>query len=174
MVLLRNTEAAMMELSEEQRRLDALRRSNLLHTPPEAPFEAAAQLASSLCGVPIALVSLVDESQQWFKANLGFEGISCTDRDVAFCSHAIERNEFLEIRDTYEDPRFANNPLVLGDPFIRFYAGMPLRFDRLPIGTLCVIDRVPRRLTKDQRIHLRLIAAMLEGIISAGATPRIP
>lgn len=169
MVLFGDTEGAKMK-SEEERRLAALTRTNLLHTPPEAPFEAAARLAADLCSVPIALVSLVDASQQWFKANVGLDGVICTDRDIAFCAHAVVKNELLEIRDTHADPRFATNPLVIGEPNIRFYAGMPLRVDLLPIGTLCVIDRIPRRLSADQRIYLRLIAVMLEGLIAARIT----
>ena len=124
----------------------------VLDSTPEAALDDIAFLASHICAAPIALVSLVDESRQWFKARLGTE-VGETPRDVAFCAHAIlEPGDLFIIPDALEDPRFASNPLVLGDPHIRFYAGAALVSpEGLPLGTLCVFDSVPRSgLSPDQ------------------------
>ena len=134
----------------EADRLAALREYGVLDSAAEPAFDDIAFLASYICGTPIALVSLVDEKRQWFKARVGTE-IEETSRDVAFCAHAIlEPGEIFVVPDAFEDPRFAGNPLVREEG-IRFYAGAPLNtMDGLPLGTLCVFDRVPRRLSADQ------------------------
>ena len=138
--------------ARDAERVEALRRHEVLDTLPEADFDDLVRLASHICGTPIALVSLVDADRQWFKARLGLEAVE-TPRDQSFCAHAIcepERDIF-EVSDAREDPRFAENPLVLGDPNIRFYAGTPLvTRNGWALGTLCVIDRKPRQLTKEQ------------------------
>ncbi len=129
-----------------------LRRHEILDTLPEADFDDLVRLASHICGTPIVLVSLVDADRQWFKAHLGLDATE-TSRETSFCAHAIcePDRDIFEIRDAREDPRFAGNPLVLGDPNIRFYAGTPLvTRDGWPLGTLCVIDRKSRQLTKKQ------------------------
>ncbi|MEJ1939020.1 GAF domain-containing protein, partial [Nostoc sp. NIES-2111] len=134
-------------------------------TPPEAAFDALVEAASIVCGTPIALVSLVDEGRQWFKANHGLDGATETPRDIAFCSHAILDTEIFEIPDAALDSRFDDNPLVTGDPNIRFYAGTPIEvLDGSRVGTLCVIDRVPRVLNADQR---RVLACLGRAAASA-------
>lgn len=133
----------------------------VLDSAPEPLFDAIARLASEVCGVPIALLSLVDAQRQWFKANIGLPGVSETPRDIAFCAHAIGDDAIFEVPDTTGDPRFAANPLVTADPSIRFYAGAPLTMpggER--IGTLCVIDREARRLNVAQASVLRSLAAV--------------
>ncbi len=143
---------------DEAARLAALRGLNLLDTPGEAAFDSLARLAARLCGTPIALVSLVDEKRQWFKARVGVD-VQETSRDLAFCAHAILQNGMLEVCDARLDARFADNPLVIGGPQVRFYAGVPIRTSAgHAIGTVCVVDLVPRRLDDEQREMLRAIA----------------
>jgi hypothetical protein len=136
---------------EEAARLAALREYGVLDTLPEPVYDDIAFLASYICNTPIALVSLVDEDRQWWKAKVGTD-IDGTSRDVAFCAHAIVHSgEIFVVADALEDPRFATNPLVREDPKIRFYAGAPLNSaSGLPLGTLCAMDHVPRRLSADQ------------------------
>ncbi len=144
---------------DEDRRLERLRALKLLDSPPQPIFDACTQLAALVCGTPIALVSLVDEHRQWFKSQVGLPGVEQTARDVAFCAHAILGDEIMEVPDALADSRFAGNPLVLGDPHIRFYAGAPLRLpDGAAVGTLCVVDRQPRCLSDTQRQMLRELA----------------
>jgi GAF domain-containing protein len=124
------------------------------------------RVAATLCRVPIALVSLIDENRQWFKSQCGLPGVASTGRDVSFCAHAILQNGILEVPDAREDARFADNPLVTGEPHIRFYAGMPLiEPGGMALGTLCVIDRKPRKLTKRQRVQLEDLAQSVVGLI---------
>ena len=152
---------------QEPSRLEALRRSGLLDSPPEADFDGITRLAAHICGVPIALVSLVDSDRQWFKSALGID-VRQTPREPSFCAHALLGGDLFEIPDASADPRFADNPLVTGDPGIRFYAGMPLRVDgEAPLGTLCVIDRVPRRLDESQRDALRTLGRQVGLLIRA-------
>ena len=129
----------------------------MLDTEPEAEFDDLTRLASNICGTPIALVSLVDASRQWFKSRIGIEATE-TAREVAFCSHAILDTGVFEVPNALDDARFADNPLVTGSPEIRFYAGVPLTTaEGLNLGTVCVIDRVPRKLDERQREALRII-----------------
>ena len=147
--------------ANELDRLRALRELVVLDSAPEPVFDAIARLASELCGVPIALLSLVDAERQWFKANVGLPGINETPRDIAFCAHGIASDTLFEVPDATLDARFADNPLVTGTPDIRFYAGAPLV---LPggerIGTLCVVDRHARRLDAAQARTLQSLAAI--------------
>jgi PAS domain S-box-containing protein len=154
--------------ADEAQRLQALRDSAILDSEPEASFDSLTRLAAQICGTPIALVSLVDESRQWFKARVGL-AVPETPRDVAFCAHAILRKEeVFEVTDACLDPRFASNPLVRADPNIRFYAGAPLITDGgHALGTLCVIDRAPRTLSESQRQALRLLAAHVTELIES-------
>ncbi len=114
------------------------------------------------CGVPVALISLVDADRQWFKANVGLPGVRETPRDVAFCAHAVLGDGVFEVPDATLDPRFADNPLVTAEPNVRFYAGAPIRLkDGHRVGTLCVIDRQARALNAVQRelLHCLAVAA---------------
>ena len=144
---------------DEPERLRALARLDVLDSEPERMFDALVATAALICDVPIALVSLVDQDRQWFKANIGLPAVTETPRDVAFCAHAILDDGILEVPDARADPRFADNPLVAASPGICFYAGATLRLgDGAHVGTLCVIDRVPRRLSDHQREALRLLS----------------
>jgi GAF domain-containing protein len=142
----------------EPERLAALARYEILDTTPEDAFDELARLASVICGTPIALVSLVDASRQWFKARVGLDATE-TPRSISFCGHAIHENDLFIVPDALDDPRFAMNPLVTGEPNIRFYAGAQLTTpDGENLGTLCVIDCRPRRLDVEQRTALRTLA----------------
>jgi diguanylate cyclase (GGDEF)-like protein/PAS domain S-box-containing protein len=144
---------------DDAERLRALHRLDVLDSEPEREFDALVAAAALVCGVPISLVSLVDTDRQWFKANVGLPGVSETPREVAFCAHTIMDDGIFEVPDATQDARFAANPLVTAAPDIRFYAGATLRLsDGAHVGTLCVIDREPRRLTAFQRTVLSHLA----------------
>lgn len=151
---------------DEDRRLDALKSFEVLDTAPEPIFDRITKSVARLFGVPIALVSLIDRDRQWFKSCLGLD-VSETRRGLAFCAQAIMQDDVMVIPDALADPRFANNPLVLGAPHIRFYAGAPLvTADGYPLGTLCVIDSKPRAmLTKDERDCLSDFASIVVGAL---------
>lgn len=130
--------------TNEQDRLEALRAYEVMDTAPEADFDDLVEVASRVFEVPIALITLVDEERQWFKARVGLDAPE-TPRDHAFCAHAILSNETLVVPDATDDARFVDNPLVTADPSIRFYAGAPLLTpEGHGLGTLCVIDSEPR------------------------------
>ncbi|MCZ8114677.1 EAL domain-containing protein [Silanimonas sp.] len=144
---------------DESERLAALRALGVLDTPPEPELDAVVRAAAAICGTPISLVSLVDADRQWFKANRGLEGVEETPRELAFCAHALLGEGLLEVEDAMRDARFADDALAAGAPPLRFHAGMPLVLaDGARIGTLCVIDRVPRRLDDRQREALAALA----------------
>ncbi|MFM9139001.1 MAG: diguanylate cyclase domain-containing protein, partial [Solirubrobacterales bacterium] len=153
--------------AEEEARLAELRDLAILDTPDEPEFNDLVETASRIAGKPIALMTLLDEDRQWFKARKGLDATE-TPRDVAFCNRAIESpNEPLIVEDARSDPRFAENPLVTGDPHVAFYAGMPIvTSEGHALGTICVIDREPGELTDDQVEALKGIsrqaAALLE------------
>ncbi|TMQ01443.1 MAG: PAS domain S-box protein [Verrucomicrobia bacterium] len=144
--------------SNEVDRLKALRAYNVLDSPPEEAFDDLTRLAAQTCDTPIALVSLVDEERDWFKARVGLD-LPQTHRDASFAAHAIAQADLFVVADAKADPRFSGNTLVTGDPQIRFYAGMPLLtpVGGFAIGALCVLDRKPRELTPQQIEALRIL-----------------
>jgi two-component system cell cycle sensor histidine kinase/response regulator CckA len=142
----------------EKKRLSVLWQYEVLDTVPEEVFDDLTELAARICEAPIALISLVDESRQWFKSRVGTT-VTETSRDVSFCAYAITQSDLFVVPDASKDPRFATNPLVTSDPKIRFYAGAPLITpDGHALGTLCVIDKVPRELRPEQSQALRILA----------------
>ena len=148
--------------ANEEARLEALRELEILDTASEPEFDDLALIASQICGTPISMVTLVDRDRQWFKSHVGTD-LQQTPRDVAFCAHAILQHDLFVVPDATEDPRFAQNPLVTTDPKIRFYAGAPLRLsDGHAVGTLCVVDRRPRKLTNEQENALRALSRQVE------------
>ena len=148
--------------TSESARLAALRSYRILDTEPEQAFDDIVLLASQICGTPISLITLVDEDRQWFKARVGVS-IAETSRSVSFCSHAIKGRGIFVVDDALEDVRFRENPMVQGEPHIRFYAGAPLvTSDGHALGTLCIVDHVPRTLTDGQRRALDALRRQAE------------
>jgi PAS domain S-box-containing protein len=144
-------------MTGEIRRLEALRQYHVLDTPPEPALDDLTTLAAEICNVPIALISLLDENRQWFKAKVGLK-MSETPRDISFCAHAIRQREIFIVPDATRDERFAGNPLVTGTESIRFYAGAPLIGpDDLALGALGIMDHLPRVLSPAQKHALRIL-----------------
>ena len=163
--------------ADEPERLAALPCCNVLDTPAEEEFDDFTKLAAQLCGTPIALISLIDASRQWFKSRVGLDAQE-TPREIAFCAHAIHQRDIFEVPNALEDPRFCSNPLVTEAPDIRFYAGAPLiTSDGFALGTLCVIDQSPHHLTAAQREALarlgRQVVRQLELRRSAAEQARL-
>ena len=149
--------------TNEAERLSALKATGLLDSPADDNFDRFTRLAQALFGCKISLFSLVDEQRQWFKSRQGTT-VKETTRDVSFCAHAVFNNQLLYIPDASADERFADNPLVTGAPAIRLYAGVPLHsIDGLPLGTLCIIDDIPRELNQLQLTLLQDLAALADG-----------
>lgn len=150
---------------EEEKRLAALKSYKLLDTLPEADFDDFTRLASTICGTPIALISLIDENRQWFKSTVGLAATE-TPRDVAFCTHAILQENVFVVPDSSLDLRFHDNPLATKDSNVRFYAGAPLKTESgLKLGTLCVIDNEPRTLDNDKLEALEALARQVVNLI---------
>ncbi|UUS13795.1 GAF domain-containing protein [Stenotrophomonas sp. CD2] len=152
---------------DEAERLLELDRLHLLDTPPEPVFDAIVAAARAATGMTMGLISVVADERQWFKANIGLEGVSETAREISFCTHAIQQDTLFEIPDARQDPRFASNPLVTGGPRIRHYAGISLGSAHgARIGTLCLLDPMPGVLSPSQRelmVHLaRVTTQVLE------------
>jgi hypothetical protein len=146
---------------DEETRLALLKACRIMYTPAEEAFDDVARLAADLCGTEIALITLVDSDRQWFKARVGVEQTD-TARDLSFCGHCITERHPMVVEDTFSDPRFADNPLVTGDPHIRFYAGVPLLLDEgSSVGALSVADRSPRSITPRQLECLKRLAAQI-------------
>ena len=150
----------------DKARVAALQKYAILDSEPEQAFDDLTLLAAYICKTPIALISLVDEDRQWFKSRVGIS-VSETPREIAFCHTAIQQSEVMVVPDTLKDARFRNNPLVVSEPRIRFYAGAPLITEEgYALGTLCVVDNTPRHFGPDQKEVLqalsRLVLAQLE------------
>ncbi len=144
--------------ANEERRLDILKEYEVLDTAAEKVFDDITALAARVCDTPIALLSFVDRDRQWFKSSVGL-AVRETSRNVSMCSYAILHNEVFVIPDAAADERFSRNPLVTGEPYVRFYAGMPLVSpEGCAIGTLCVLDRVPHTLEQQQIDKLKALA----------------
>jgi GAF domain-containing protein len=142
----------------EQKRLEALRNYQILDTAPESEYDHITSLASTICDVPTALITFVDEDRQWMKSKVGLD-VCETGRDIAFCAYTILKNEVMVIEDATQDPVFKDNPLVTGEPGIRFHAGAPIRNrDGLGLGSVCAIDYKPRTLTESQLTALSDLA----------------
>jgi len=146
----------------EQARLRALRSYKILDTDPDKAFDDLTILASHICETPIALISLIDSDRQWFKSRVGVD-IAETPRELAFCDKAIQQSDLFIVPDATKDPRFSSNPFVVNDPKIRFYAGAPFKSsDGYTLGTLCVVDMVPRQLTPGQQTALLALSRQVQ------------
>lgn len=144
----------------EAARVAALNRYAILDSEPEQTFDDLVILAAHVCKTPIAMLSLVDDRRQWFKSKVGVQ-VSETPKEISICATAIQQNDLFIVGDTYQDPRFRENPLVVSDPKIRFYAGAPLiNEDGFALGTLCVVDREPRALNDEQKESLQALARL--------------
>ena len=147
---------------DDEQRLAALHSLGLLDTPPEQRFNRITRTAARLFKVPIATITLVDRSRQWFKSRFGLF-IAETPRNISFCGHAIMGEDMLVVEDALKDERFRDNPLVTGAPYIRFYAGRPLSTPSgAKLGTLCLIDREPRSFSEEDRLTLEDMAGWVE------------
>ena len=143
---------------DEDARLKALKRLDILDTLEEQAYDDLTLLAAQICGTPIALVSLIDQDRQWFKSHHGLDARE-TPRNVAFCAHAIHGNKLFLVEDSEKDQRFHDNPLVTGAPNVKFYAGVPLYVEgKYPVGTLCVIDDHARKLSNEQQQALEALS----------------
>jgi GAF domain-containing protein len=141
----------------DKERLAALHALLILDTPPEERFDRITEFAAAEFDVPIALISLIDEKRQWFKSRVGIDACD-TAREISFCGHAIVQSEVFVIPDATADPRFADNPAVIGDPFVRFYAGAPLIMPSgFAIGTLCLVDYKCRKMDEIELSILRIL-----------------
>lgn len=146
----------------ELQRQDDLDSYDVLDSLPEKEFDRLTKLASYICGTPVALISLIDKDRQWFKSNIGFEDVTETPRELAFCQHTILQDNVLEISDATQDDRTKNHPGVTGGSKIRFYAGAPLTTPNgHNIGTLCVVDYKPHKLTDEQTEALKTLSAQV-------------
>lgn len=155
--------------ADEDRRQQALEEMAVLDTPAEHYLDTLVQLTQDLEQVDTVLISLIDRDRQWFKARVGLDAAE-TPRDISFCGHAILGTQALVVADACQDPRFADNPLVLGPPFIRFYAGQPLHASNgQPIGTLCMLDPHPRQLSDTELARFRQLATLAEGYLQLHA-----
>lgn len=154
--------------SYDKERLAALRELLILDTPPEERFDRIVKFASQEFNVPIALISLIDENRQWFKARVGLDACE-TGRDVSFCGHAILQPDIFVVADARADPRFADNPLVANPPHVIFYAGAPLALaSGFVIGTLCLIDHKPRDLDATE---LAILASLRDLLVEEMTNP---
>lgn len=152
--------------ADEESRLESLYSLDILDTPPEERFDRVTRLAMRLFNVPVAQVSLIDEARQWFKSCLGIDPVE-VPRDLTFCGHTILNDGLFVIEDASKDARFADNPLIAIDPKVRFYAGYPLDINGSKIGTLCVLDYVPRKFSESDISLLKDLAYMAQQELTA-------
>ncbi|MEP6466184.1 MAG: GAF domain-containing protein [Parafilimonas sp.] len=150
----------------EAERLNVLKSYDILDSLPESDYDDITKLASEICQTSVSLISFIDDSRQWFKSSVGLE-VKETPRDFAFCTHGIlNPNEILIVPDSRIDSRFADNPLVINDPHVIFYAGVPLvTHNGFPLGSLCVIDSSPKELNKSQVIALKALAKQVVNLV---------
>ncbi|HWA94752.1 MAG TPA: GAF domain-containing protein [Terracidiphilus sp.] len=153
-------------LPDESERIAALHRLAILDTPAEDRFDRLTRLAMRAFDVPIASISLIDTNRQWFKSCGGIS-VCETSRDISFCAHAIAFDEILYVENAHKDERFRDNPLVVHEPKIRFYAGCPLSVNGYKMGTFCIIDRKPRSFSDEDRRLLRDLANMASELMAA-------
>jgi diguanylate cyclase (GGDEF)-like protein len=151
--------------SDEPQRQQALDELELLDTPAELYLDTLVRLTRELFEVDTVLISLIDRDRQWFKASVGLEPAE-TSRDISFCGHAVAARHPLVVENALLDPRFTDNPVVTGPPFVRFYAGQPLLYKDQPIGTLCLLHPQPRQLNEQERARLRDLATLVEGYLA--------
>ncbi len=166
----------MIERDEREiSRQNALNRLQVVDTPEERAYDDITRLAADACGTPIALISISDNNRQWFKSRVGLQ-LSELPRENSFCSHALMApQDMMIIGDTAKDERFANHPLVIGEPNIRFYAGAPLLTrDGHAIGAICVIDTMPRELNAKQLEELQFLAQQVMVMLESKVAPRPP
>src|SRR6476646_6064250 len=150
-----------MELNEKAR-IEALHKYRIRDTDPEKAFDDLTILAAHICQTPVALISLIDSERQWFKSRVGID-VTETPREVSFCAVAIQQPNLFIVPDATKDPRFSTNPFVVSDPKVRFYAGAPFSSsDGHPLGTLCVVDVVPRQLTPSQENALLALSRQVQ------------
>jgi len=160
--------------ANDAERLRALRELLILDTPPEERFDRIVEFAAGEFDMPIALISLIDEKRQWFKARVGMEACE-TSREISFCGHAILQSDLFEVLDAALDPRFADNPLVVGAPFIRFYIGAPLALPGgATVGTLCLIDTKPRHFDMLDRAILGTLRDLVVAELAGQAHGDVP
>ncbi len=158
--------------ADERERIEALRRYGAFGLIRSAAFDDLARLAAFICETPMALISLVDTNRQWFLSKAGIDACE-TSRDASFCAHALVGTDMLIVEDALQDARFAHNAMVIGEPFVRFYAGAPLLTqDGYALGTLCVIDRVPRTLSPMQKEALLSLSRLAVGQLESSRMKR--
>ena len=152
---------------DERERMEAVRRYGAFGLIRSAAFDDLARLAAYICETPVALISLIDSNRQWFLSKTGIDACE-TSRDASFCAHALIGTDMLIVEDALQDARFAHNAMVINEPFVRFYAGAPLMTqDGYALGTLCVVDRVPRTLTPAQKEALLSLSRLAVGQLEA-------
>ncbi len=151
---------------KEKRRLNALLKLKVLDSPFETIFDSITRMASDVSETPIAMISLMDENRHWFKSKVGFEHFTEMPRDISFCTHTIENDDLFEVPDATQDERFWDNPLVTGNPDIRFYCGAPIK---LPlgeiIGSICVLDTKPNYMNAHQRKTIEGLAKLVSQLL---------
>lgn len=157
---------------DETARQNAVNRLQIVDTPDEQAYDDITRLAANMCGAPMALITLVDKQRQWFKSRVGFQ-LTESPRENSFCSAAINKaDEILIIEDASKDERFANHVYVVANPYIRFYAAVPLlTSDGYAVGTICVIDTVARTLSEKQFENLRFLAQQVMVMLESRALP---